>query len=72
MEVVILIGLQGAGKSFFCAERFERTHEVVSKDRFRNAKRPQDRQVRLIHAALEAGKSVVVDNTTRPGRTAPS
>jgi predicted kinase len=63
MELVILIGLQAAGKSSFCAHRFERTHEVVSKDRFRSAKRPQARQMKLLHEALEAGKSVVVDNT---------
>ena len=35
MEAVILMGLQVAGQSSFCADRFERTHDVVSKGKFR-------------------------------------
>lgn len=62
MEVVILMGLQASGKSSFC-RRFEGTHRIVSKDLFPNARRPQERQMRMIADALGAGISVVVDNT---------
>jgi predicted kinase len=63
LEVVILIGFQGAGKSTFRAQRFGDTHVLVSKDLLRNNRRPERRQQRLIAEALTAGKSVVVDNT---------
>lgn len=62
-ELVILIGLQGAGKSTFRRKFFDATHVVVSKDLLRNNRRPQRRQLELIHAALEKRASVVVDNT---------
>jgi predicted kinase len=62
-EVIVLIGLQGAGKSTFRAQRFDTTHVVVSKDRFRNNRRPERRQQRLMGEALAAGRSVIVDNT---------
>jgi predicted kinase len=63
MELVILIGLQGSGKSTFRRERFDATHAVVSKDLFRNNRRPQRRQMTLVEEALTTGRSVVVDNT---------
>lgn len=63
VDVVILVGLQGAGKSSFFRERFAGTHALVSKDLYRNARRPQERQMREIDAALASGRSVVVDNT---------
>lgn len=63
MEVVLFVGLQGAGKSTFYRTRFEPTHVLVSKDRFRNNRRPQRRQMLLIEEALREGRSVVVDNT---------
>ena len=63
LEVVILIGFQGAGKSTFRVQRFGETHVLVSKDLLRNNRRPERRQQRLIAEALAAGKSVVVDNT---------
>lgn len=62
-EVVVMVGLQAAGKSTYCARVFGPSHEVVSKDRLRNNGRPQRRQMRLIQEALERGRSVVVDNT---------
>ena len=72
MEMVILIGLQASGKSTFCAERFSSTHEVISKDRFPNARNAQARQMRLVGEALDAGRSMVIDNTnaTRESRRA--
>jgi predicted kinase len=63
LEVAVLIGFQGAGKSTFRAQRFGETYAVVSKDLLRNNRRPERRQRRLIADALSAGRSVVVDNT---------
>ena len=63
MELVILIGLQAAGKTTFRQRRFDRTHIVVSKDNFSNNRSPARRQQLLVREALAAGKPVVVDNT---------
>ncbi len=63
MELVIFIGLQAAGKSTFFRTHFASTHELVSKDCFRNNKNPSRRQAQLIEAALKEGRSLVVDNT---------
>lgn len=62
-EVAILVGLQASGKTTFFRQRLAETHVHVSKDAFRNARRRQDRQLRMITAALESGDSVAVDNT---------
>jgi predicted kinase len=63
MDLVILVGLQGAGKSTFARARFAGTHTYVSKDQLRNNPRPGRRQKQLVEAALAAGQSVVIDNT---------
>lgn len=63
MEIVILMGLQAAGKSTFYQTHFAQTHDHVSKDLLRNNSRPARRQSQLVEAALQAGRSVVVDNT---------
>jgi len=63
LEVVVLVGLQGAGKSTFRGQRFTNTHVIVSKDLIRNNRRPDRRQRQLIVAALASGMSVVVDKT---------
>ena len=63
MELVVFVGLQASGKSTFYRQRFAVTHEHVSKDLFRNNKKPNRRQRELVEAALLAGRSVVVDNT---------
>lgn len=63
MEVALLTGLQGAGKSTFFRQYLAETHTHVSKDNFRNNRRPGRRQRHLILEALEAGRSVAVDNT---------
>jgi predicted kinase len=62
-EVVILVGLPGAGKSTFFRQRFADSHVHVSKDDFPNRRRPGHHQRRLIVEALGAGRSLVVDNT---------
>jgi predicted kinase len=67
-ECVILIGLPASGKSTFYRERFGDTHDQISKDLMRNARAPERRQQQLIAASLDAGRSVVVDNTN-PTRT---
>jgi len=63
VELVIFVGLQASGKSTFFRERFAVTHEHISKDLFPNNRNRNRRQTRLIEAALESGRSVVVDNT---------
>lgn len=63
MELVIFIGLQASGKTTFFQTHFKATHEHVSKDLMRNNKNRARRQTQLIEAALQAGRSVVVDNT---------
>jgi predicted kinase len=61
-EVVILVGLPGAGKSTFVQQRFAE-HVHVSKDILRNHRQPARRQAELIREALAGGRSLVVDNT---------
>lgn len=66
MELVVLAGLQGAGKSTFYRDRFAATHALVSKDLMRSARSAQARdarQRRLVAEAAARGESVVVDNT---------
>lgn len=59
----MLVGLQGSGKSTFYRQRLAATHALVSRDLFRNSRRPARRQRELLEEALRAGRSVVVDNT---------
>src|SRR5436190_21456365 len=61
-ELVILVGLPGAGKTSFYRARFASTHVHVSKDLMRNRRDRQQRQMALVDEALAAGRSVVVDN----------
>lgn len=64
LELVVLVGLQGAGKSTFYRDVLARTHAIVSKDLMgRSAARKQARQLREIGEHLSAGRSLVVDNT---------
>lgn len=59
MEAVLLIGLQGAGKSTFCYDRFVRTHVRINLDMLRT----RHREKRLLQTCLEIGQPFVVDNT---------
>lgn len=63
MDLIVLIGIPAAGKSTFYRTNFASTHVLVSKDLLRNNRRPSRRQAQLISEALQAGHSVVVDNT---------
>lgn len=62
-ELVILVGLPGAGKSTFFRQRFAATHEHISRDELQRSRAPLRRQEELLVRALGAGRSVVVDNT---------
>jgi predicted kinase len=64
MELVVLIGVQGAGKSSFYRSRYAGTHVHVSKDLLgRSARNKDEKQMRLVDTALQSGRPVVVDNT---------
>ena len=58
-EAVLLIGLQGAGKSTFCRERLFETHIRINLDMLKTRHREQS----LFKACLAAQQSLVVDNT---------
>ena len=60
MELVILVGLPGSGKTSFFQWRLAATHAHVSKDLMHRGAR----QLALIDDALRAGRPVVVDNTS--------
>jgi predicted kinase len=63
-ECIILVGLPGAGKSTFARATFP-DHDYISKDAFPpGARNKQARQDAALRAALGAGRSVVVDNTS--------
>jgi predicted kinase len=64
MELVVFVGLQASGKSTFFRERFAETHEHVSKDLLPHNRNKNRRQENILRAALSAGRSVVVDNTS--------
>ena len=59
MEAVLLIGIQGAGKSTFYLRRFFHTHVRLSLDLLRT----HHRERTLLEACLGAGQPLVVDNT---------
>jgi predicted kinase len=58
-EAVILIGIQGSGKSTFYQERFAATHARINLDELKT----RARERALLEELLAAGRSFVVDNT---------
>lgn len=66
MEMVLLIGVQGSGKSSFYKERFYRTHLRISRDMLKSPHRER----RILQVCLETRQPVVIDNMnlTRQGR----
>jgi predicted kinase len=59
MQAVILIGIQGSGKSTFCRERFFDTHVRINLDLLRT----RHRETLLLRACLEGKQRFVIDNT---------
>lgn len=59
MQVVILMGIQGAGKSTFYRKRFSDTHVRINLDMLRT----RHRERTLFEACLACDQNVVVDNT---------
>ena len=63
LELIVFVGVQGAGKSTYYRAHLAATHVHVSKDLMPNARNRDAKQAELIAQALAAGRSVVVDNT---------
>jgi predicted kinase len=59
MEAVILVGIQGAGKSTFYGERFSGTHARINLDELKTRERERE----LFEECLRGKRSFVVDNT---------
>lgn len=59
MEAVLLIGIQGSGKSTFYRERFFDTHVRINLDMLRTRRRER----LLLEACIAGGQRFVVDNT---------
>jgi predicted kinase len=59
MEAVILIGIQGSGKSTFYQQRFFRTHVRINLDMLKTRRREEI----LVLACIQAKQAFVVDNT---------
>ncbi len=59
MEVVVFVGIQGAGKSTFYRERFFTSHVRINLDMLKT----RHREARLFQVCIETRQPVVVDNT---------
>jgi predicted kinase len=59
MEAVILVGIQGAGKSTFYRERFSGTHARINLDELKDRERERE----VFEECLRTKRSFVVDNT---------
>lgn len=63
MQMILFCGLQGAGKSTFFSTHFAQNYLLISKDLMRGVRRPAQKQSELLHLALAAQHSVIIDNT---------
>lgn len=63
LTLIIVMGLQGAGKTTFAQRHVAEGYARISMDLLRNSHHPTQRQLLLLREALAAGDSVVVDNT---------
>lgn len=63
LELAVLVGLPGAGKTSFFRARLAGTHVHVSKDVIGHGRDTGRRQLELAAQALRRGQSVAVDNT---------
>ena len=61
IELAILVGLPGSGKTSFARAKLAQ-HVVVSKDLMPAGSGRDARQIELVRKALAAGQSVVLDN----------
>ena len=59
MEAVVLVGVQGSGKSTYYAENFADTHLRLNRDMLRTV----EREAVLMHACLATRQAFVIDNT---------
>jgi predicted kinase len=59
MELILLIGIQGAGKSTFYCERFLHTHVRLSLDLLKT----RNREKAILETCLGVGQALVIDNT---------
>lgn len=63
LRLVILMGLQGSGKTTFFHRQFGPDYAHISMDLLRNNRHPARRQLHLLREALAEGRSAAVDNT---------
>jgi len=63
LELAILVGIPGSGKTSFFEARLAETHVHVSKDVIGHSRDAGRRQLEQAGQALRAGRSVAVDNT---------
>jgi predicted kinase len=59
MELIVFVGLQGSGKSFYYKDNFVDTHVRINLDMLRT----RHREMVLFEACLKAKQPVVIDNT---------
>jgi predicted kinase len=63
VALTLLIGLQAAGKTMFFYQRLADGCTQISMDLLCNNPHPARRQAQLLDEALQAGQSLVLDNT---------
>ena len=63
MELILLIGLQAAGKTTFYRQRLADGYTHISMDLLRNNPHPARRQAQQLEQALQTGQPVILDNT---------